>query len=141
MFKHRHNIDMRKKLNFFQIFCLFMCCLVTVVEICTTHPLPILYVCCPVFGFFNLLATLATYNTAPLNSNRKAIKFNMMTAAAKATQSLLRHVALRTHAQFITAASLSSLSSLVPEAPQSAMDGSDKSLNRITRTESIVSHL
>jgi len=53
---------------------------------------------------------------------------------------LLRQVVLRTHARPSLAASscraLSS-SSVVPEAPQSAMDGSDKSLNRLTRTESI----
>ena len=57
---------------------------------------------------------------------------------------LLRQVALRSHARPSFAASscraLSS-SSVVPEAAQSAMDGSDKSLNRITRTESMVSLL
>mmetsp|Transcript_16483 Transcript_16483/g.26925 ORF Transcript_16483/g.26925 Transcript_16483/m.26925 type:complete len:130 (+) Transcript_16483:66-455(+) len=53
---------------------------------------------------------------------------------------LLRQVASRSHARPSFAASscraLSS-SSVVPEAAQSAMDGSDKSLNRITRTESM----
>eukprot|EP00985_Skeletonema_marinoi_P001418 scaffold570_cov136-Skeletonema_marinoi.AAC.9 len=45
---------------------------------------------------------------------------------------LLRQAALRTHAR----PSCRALSSVIPEAPQSAMDGSDKSLNRLERTES-----
>ena len=54
---------------------------------------------------------------------------------------LLRQAALRSPARSSFAAtSFRALSSsVVPEAPQSAMDGSDKSLNRLTRTESMVS--
>ena len=59
---------------------------------------------------------------------------NIMTM--KAIQ-LLRQAALRTHAR----PSCRALSSVIPEAPQSAMDGSDKSLNRLERTESQVSLL
>jgi len=59
---------------------------------------------------------------------------NIMTM--KAIQ-LLRQAALRTHARpSFTASSCRALSSVIPEAPQSAMDGSDKSLNRLERTES-----
>ena len=66
-----------------------------------------------------------------------------MTAALKATQ-LLRQAASRTyHAARPSACSTviprRAFSSVIPEAPESAMDGSDKSLNRLTRTESIVS--
>lgn len=52
---------------------------------------------------------------------------------------LLRRVALRSHGRPSLPASSCRAFSVVPEAPQSAMDGSDKSLNRITRTESMVS--
>ncbi len=54
---------------------------------------------------------------------------------------LLRRVALRSHGRPSLPASSCRAFSVVPEAPQSAMDGSDKSLNRITRTESMVSLL
>ena len=50
---------------------------------------------------------------------------------------LLRRVASRSHGRPSFPVSSCRAFSVVPEAPQSAMDGSDKSLNRITRTESM----
>eukprot|EP00573_Skeletonema_grethae_P012294 CAMPEP_0201697536 /NCGR_PEP_ID=MMETSP0578-20130828/11369_1 /ASSEMBLY_ACC=CAM_ASM_000663 /TAXON_ID=267565 /ORGANISM="Skeletonema grethea, Strain CCMP 1804" /LENGTH=126 /DNA_ID=CAMNT_0048183725 /DNA_START=53 /DNA_END=433 /DNA_ORIENTATION=+ len=52
---------------------------------------------------------------------------------------LLRQVAVRSPARpsFAASSCRALSSSVIPEAPQSAMDGSDKSLNRLTRTESM----
>ena len=54
---------------------------------------------------------------------------------------LLRQVSLRANVRpsFVASSCRAFSSSATPETPQSAMDGSDKSLNRLSRTESMVS--